>query len=80
MSAALADQAAFTFGVPKALFPVTRRFLTGLNGYTASADGQRFLMNEHVGDCWADVLGNRAHGCESVKPTVSPGCVMMLAA
>jgi len=42
--------------------------------------GQRFLMNEHVGDCWADVLGNRAHGCESVKPTVSPGCVMMLAA
>jgi hypothetical protein len=42
MVAALADQAAFTFAPPKALFPATRGLLTG---YSVSADGQRFLMN-----------------------------------
>ena len=42
MAAALADQAAFTFAPPKALFAATRGLLTG---YSVSADGQRFLMN-----------------------------------
>ena len=43
MTVALVDQTAFTFALPKALFPASRRFLTG---YSVTADGQRFLMNE----------------------------------
>ena len=43
MVAALADEATFTFALPKALFPATAnsRLLTG---FSVTADGQRFLI------------------------------------
>jgi len=43
MAAALADEAAFTFALPKALFPATASSRQ-LTGFSVTAHGQRFLM------------------------------------
>ena len=44
MVAALADEATFTFSLPKGLFPATPN-ARQLTGFSVTGDGQRFLMD-----------------------------------